>query len=150
MPSPARRRPSNQLWHKGVLVMSYLGAADLAQHDCHHIKPERTVLYVMSRKEIPGGPKQSLPLGICDGLLRRAKTFCRFGAYLDENDRAVVIDHHQVDLAGLAGKVAGKRFEAFTFEKFFSAFFTPSAKQLAIGQQFTPVPQHLHGQMTPG
>jgi len=66
--------------------MSYLLTASSAQHDCHHIKPERTVLYVMSRKEITGGPKQSLPLGICDGLLRRAKSFFRFGSYLDKND----------------------------------------------------------------
>jgi hypothetical protein len=130
--------------------MFYLGPADLAHHDGHHVKPKGAVLYVMGSEKITGGPKKFCPLGRCDGLFGQAKTFIGFGSYLDKNDCPIAIDHDQVDLAGLAGEVAGERFEAFTFEKFLSAFFAPSAKQFAVRQQFTPVPQHLHGQMTPG
>jgi len=36
--------------------MSYLGAADLAQHDGHDVKAKGTVLNLVSGKKITGGP----------------------------------------------------------------------------------------------
>ena len=114
--------------------MSYLWPAGLAQHDGHNVKAKGTVLDMMCGEKITGGPKKFCPLGICDGLLGWAKTLIGFGSYLDKNDRAISIDHHQVDLTGLAGKVAGERFQTFTLEKLLSSFFAPSAKQFPIGQ----------------
>ncbi len=69
----------------------------------------------MGRKKIAGGPEQSGLLGGGDGRLGGLESFGGFGSYLDKDDRAVGVNHNQIDFAGLAGKVAGEGFEAFAF-----------------------------------
>jgi len=93
--------------------MSYLRSAGLAEHDCHHVKAERAVLYIMRGQKITSGPQQPHFFGMGNGIFGRAKTFVSFGPDLDKNDGAVGIDHDQVDFASLAGKIASELSKAF-------------------------------------
>ena len=102
------------LWHKGVFVMSYLWSAGLAEYDGNDIKAKRAVFYIVRGEKIACRPEQSGSLALCDGCFGWAKGLIGFGSDLDKDDGAVGIDHDKVELAGLAGEVAGERSEAFT------------------------------------
>ena len=97
----------------------------------------------MRCEKITGGPYQSGFLGTCDGRFGRAESFVGPGSDLDKYDGPVGIDHNQVDFAGLAGEVAREGFEAFSSEEPLGAFFTPSAEQLAVGQQLAFVQEQI-------
>jgi len=106
---------SKFLRHKGVFVMSYLCGAGLAEHYRNDVKTKGSVLDIVGRKKIAGGPEQSGFFGGRDDGLGRPETFIGPRFYLDKDDRAIDIDHNQIDFAGLAGEVAGEPFEAFAF-----------------------------------
>ena len=114
--------------------MFYCWLAGLAKHYRNDIKTKRAVLYVVGCEKITGGSGQSGLLGGGDGRLGGLESFGGFGSYLDKDDRAVAINHNQIDFAGFAGEVAGEGFEAFAYKMLLAAFFTPSAEQFRIGQ----------------
>ncbi len=123
--------------------MSYLRAAFLAKNYRNHVEAKGAVLYAVSCKEVAGGPEHFGFLDGGDGRLGWTESFIGPGLYLDKGDSPVGIDHDKVNLAGFAGKVAGKPFEAFTFQERLAAFFTPSAEQFPIGQQPAFVQQQI-------
>ena len=86
----------------------------------------------MRREEIAAGADHSSFLGEGDGGFRRAEVFIRPGLNLDENERTVRIDHNQIDLPGLAAKIAREDFEALAFEEFLAAPLAPSAEQFLV------------------
>jgi len=95
--------------------MFYFWLAGLAKHYRNDIKTKGSVLYVVRCEKITGGSGQSGLLGGGDGRLGGLESFGSFGSCLDKDDRAIDIDHNQIDFAGLAGEVAGEGFEAFAF-----------------------------------
>ena len=95
--------------------MFYCWLAGLAEHYCNDVKTIRSVLDFVSCEKITGGSGQSGLLGGGDGRLGGLESFGGFGSYLDKDDRAIDIDHNQIDFAGFAGEVAGEPFEAFAF-----------------------------------
>jgi len=110
--------------------MSYLGTAFIIQYDCYHVESKGPVLDIIGGKKIAYRPEHSGFL--CRGYRRLgwAEVLVRPGLYLDKDERAVAVDHNQVDFPAPAGEVAGERFETFTFEELLAAFFTPSSEQL--------------------
>lgn len=69
----------------------------------------------MHREEITGGADHSRFLGCGHSGFRRAKVLVGPGLHLDENERAVRIDHYQIKFTGLAAKIARKSFKSFSF-----------------------------------
>jgi hypothetical protein len=123
--------------------MSYLRRAFFAQYDCHHVEATRAVFDIIGGKKIACRPEHSGFLGFGDGRLGRAEILVRSGLYLDKDKRPVAIDHNQIDFTGLAGEVAGERFETFAFEELLAAFFTPSAEQLFVRRRSALVRQQI-------
>ena len=123
--------------------MSYLCGTALAEHYRNNIKAIGSIFNIVGGQKIAGCPGQFCLLGTCDRRFGWTKTFICSGSDLDKDDGTIGIDHDKVNFAGFAGEVAGELFEAFSFQEPFAAFFTPSAEQLSICQQFAPVPQHL-------
>lgn len=119
--------------NEGVFIVTYLRPAGLAQHNRDDIEAAGTVLDMLACEEISGGSGQSCFFDRCYGILDIGEFFIRLCSYLDKDNTAVGIDHNQVYLAGLAPKITSEDFEAFSFEEFFAAFFSPSAEQLAVG-----------------
>ncbi|HUW19540.1 MAG TPA: hypothetical protein VMW16_09580 [Sedimentisphaerales bacterium] len=114
--------------------MSYLWRAGSAEDDSHDVEAEGPVFYVVGGEEIAGGPERFGFFWGCDDGLDGVEGFTRPGFDLDEDDRAVGVDHDQIDFAGLTGEVAGEEFEAFSFEEGFAAFLAPSAEPFAVGK----------------
>ncbi len=69
----------------------------------------------MGREEVASGAEHSRFFGFGHSGFRWAEIFVCPGFDLDENERAVWINYDQIDLAGLAAKIARKRFKAFMF-----------------------------------
>ena len=95
--------------------MSYLCGAGSAEHYRNNIKTKGSVLYLVSCEKIACGPEQSGFFSWRDDGLSRPEIFIGPTFYLDEDNRAVAINHNQIDFAGLAGEVASELFEAFAF-----------------------------------
>lgn len=114
--------------------MFYCWLAGLAKHYRNDIEAKRAVLYIVGCEKKACGPKQSGFFGGRDDGFSRCEVFIGPRFYLDENDRAVGVNHNQIDFAGFAGEVAGEGFEAFAFKMLLAAFFTPSAEHFRIGQ----------------
>jgi len=117
--------------------------AFFARHDCYYVEAKGPVLDIVGGKKIAGRPVHPGLLGLRDRRLRRAEILARPGLDLDKDECPVTIDHNQVDFAGLAGKIAGERFETFAFEEFLAAFFAPSAERVFIGRQYVFVWQQF-------
>ena len=122
------------LWYKGILVVSYLFGAGLAEDYGDNVEAEGSVVDVVGGEKVAGGLGQSCFLWGCDDGLSGCEAFVGPGFYLDKNNRAIGVDHNKVDFTGFAGEVAGEFFEAFSFEEFFAAFFAPSAEEFSVGQ----------------
>ncbi|GAG53117.1 unnamed protein product [marine sediment metagenome] len=114
--------------------MSYLGWGGLAEDYGNNVEAEGSVLDIVGGEKVAGGPGQSCFLWGCDDGLGGCEAFVGPGFYLDKNHRAVGVDHNKVDFTGFAGEVAGEFFEAFSFEEFFAAFFSPSAEEFSVSQ----------------
>ncbi len=123
--------------------MSYLIGTFFAQHDCYHIEAKWAVLDIVGGKKIACRPEHSDFFCFCDGRLGWAEILVRPGLYLGEDKRPVTVDHNQVYFTCLAGEIASERFEAFSFEEFLGAFFTPSAEQLLIRRRLAFVQQQI-------
>ena len=95
--------------------MSYLLAAGSAEYYRNNVEAKRTVLDIVNRKKITGGPAQSGFFGGRNNRLGLGETFVRSCFYLDKDDRAIGSGHNKVYFAGLTGEVASKQFQAFTF-----------------------------------
>ena len=104
-----------KLWYKYVLVMCYLLGPVFAKDYGKNIESERSILYIVGRKKITGGPEESIFLCRCYNRFGRGKGFIGSGLYLDKNNRAVGIDHNEVDFTGFAGEVSGKLSKALSF-----------------------------------
>jgi len=131
------------LRHKSVFIMSYLLRAFFAEHNCYYVKTKRPVLDIVGGKKVACRPEHSGFFGFGDSRLGWAEILVRPGLYLDKDKRPVAVDHNQVNFAGLAGEVASECFEAFAFEEFLGAFFTPSAEQLLIHRRPAFVRQQI-------
>ncbi len=90
--------------------MPYLWVAGFAQDNRNDIKTKRTVPDIICFEEITGGTVQSFLFGICNRSFRCAKGNVCPCSYLDEDDRAVSVDHNNVDFAGPAEEVARECF----------------------------------------
>lgn len=110
-------------------------AAVFIEDDCYDVEAVRAVFDVVLGEEVLGGFGYFQLLFVIDGCFGRSEFFAGATFYLDEDDRRVGIDHNEVKLASRAGVVSGEELKAFSFEKFFTAFFTPAAKLIRIVEQ---------------
>ena len=131
-----------KLWYEGVFVVFYIGAGGFIKDNRNNIEAIRAVVDIIGCEKIAGGADQPGFLGGCDRVFGGSKIGVGFCSYLDEDNRAIGVDHDEVKLACLAGKVAGEGFQAFSLEELFASFFTPSAEVFAVGQQFAFFQQH--------
>jgi len=90
--------------------MSYLWPAGLAQDYRYNIEAAGAVLDMVNCEEISGGPLQPVFFCRSDGILDFGEFFIRPGSDLDKDDAALVVNHHQVYLTGLAGKISREDF----------------------------------------
>jgi len=131
------------LWHEGVLVVLYFGGAFWGEDYGDDVESEGAVGYVVGGEEGLGGPEQFGFFGIGDRLFGWAEGLVGASSDLDKYDGRVGINHNEVDFAGDAGEVAGESSEALAFEKFFGAFFAPSAEGCSVGEEPASVEQHI-------
>ncbi len=128
--------------------MSYLFAAGLAEYYRHDVEATRSGLYIVGSEKITGCFAEFGLFGLCDDRLGRLEEFIDSCFYLNKDDDALVVDHNEVDFAGLAGEVGGKFPEAFSREESPAAFFTPSAEQFRVSRQpasaYEPTEQFRH------
>ena len=129
--------------------MSYLRSAFLTQHNGNNIEAIGAIFNLMDFHKISCCSVDPFLLGLCNGLFRRNETVFSFTSDLDEDDSSVGIDHNKVELAGLAGKVAGESFKAFSFKESFAASLPPLAKGFSVCQEFTSVQQNIHIKINP-
>ena len=122
--------------------MFYIGAGGFVEDNRNNIKAIRAVVDIICCEKMAGGAEQPGFLGGCDRVFGGSEIGVGSCSYLDEDNRAIGVDHDQVKFAGFAGEIAGEGFEAFSFEELFATFFTPSAEVFAVGQQFAFFQQH--------
>lgn len=115
--------------------MPDLGRAFIRQHNRHYIIAVRATLYFMAGQEIPGRTDYSGPLGAGDGRFGRAEVLACTGLDLDEDQRAVSIDHDEINLTGFAEKIASEGLETLACEELLGVFFAPAAEL-----RFVPAP----------
>ena len=115
--------------------MSDLGRAFFSQYDCDHIESVRAVLDLVRSQKISGRTDYPGPLGAGDGRFRRAEVLGRPGLDLDKDQRAVAVDHDQVDFARFTEEIASERLETFAFEESLAVFLAPSAEPRLIRRQ---------------
>ena len=123
------------LWHEGVLVMSDLSRAFFSQYDCDHIESVRAVLDLVRSQKISGRTDYPGPLGAGDGRFRRAEVLGRPGLDLDKDQRAVAIDHDQVDFARFTEEISREGFETLAFEESLGVFLAPPAELCFVRQK---------------
>ena len=128
--------------------MPDLGSAFAAEDYGDNIEAAGTICYFIGHKKVTCRFSQFSFFILRDDRLDRLKIFVCPGFYLDENNGPAAVDHNQVDFAGPAGVIISKFFQALFFEEDFAAFFTPSAEQFSISQQFPSV-QHQAKQFFP-
>jgi hypothetical protein len=131
------------LWSECVFVVVDFWFGGFIEGNRNDIEAEGAVLDTISGEEIAGGAEQPCFLGLCYRILGSGVIRAGLCSYLDEDNGAVGINHDQVKLAGLTGKVAGEGFEAFSFEELFAAFFAPSAEAFPVGQQLLPIQEQI-------
>ena len=108
--------------------MSDLGRAFFSQYNCHYVEAVRAVFYLMAGQKVPGRTCHSGSLGTGDGRFGRAEVLACAGLDLDESQRAVGIDHDQIDLACLTEKIASEGFETPASKELFGVSFAPAAQ----------------------
>lgn len=119
--------------------MTEFGRAALAERYGYNIETVWSILDFVNRDKITGGLSHPVHLRPCDYRFGRGKFFIGSCFDLDKNNRPVAIHHNQVDFAGLAGVVARKGFETFSFEEFLALPLPPFAEQLNIRKQLASV-----------
>ena len=112
-----------------------LGRAFGGQHDRYDVESERPVFYIVGSDKVPRCFGELFSLGMSNGLLGRAKPFVRSRLDLDEYQAQIGIHHDQIDFTGIAGEIAGERFEAFGSKEFFAVFLAPASELLYVGQE---------------
>lgn len=95
--------------------MSYLSGAGLAEDDGNDVEAEGSVADVVGRKKITGGPCEFCFFGSSDNGLGGCEGFIGPYLYLDKDERAIGVNHNDIDFACFAGEVSGELFEAFSF-----------------------------------
>jgi hypothetical protein len=125
---------------ESVFVVSNLWPAFVAQYDGDDVEAERTIFDGVRGEEAASGPEHSGLLGRSHGRLGGTEVLVRPGLDLDKDEGSIGIDHYQIDLTGLAAKIARERLEALVFEKSFTTFLAPSTEQSFIRQQTTFIP----------
>jgi len=108
--------------------MSDLGRAFFSQNDRYHVESVGAIFYLVGGQKVPGRTDHPGPLGAGDGRFGRAKVLVRPGFDLDKDERAVAIDHDQVDFARFAEEVASEGFETLAFEESLAVFLAPPAE----------------------
>jgi hypothetical protein len=108
------------------------GWAVLAKRNGYYVKAVWPILNLMDGKKITCRMAHSVHLGFVNHRLGRREILVQAGLDLDENNRMVVIDHNQVDFAGVAGVVARKCLKPFSFEEFFALPLPPFSQQLYV------------------
>jgi len=93
--------------------MSYLWVAGLAEDYCNNIEAEGSVLDVVSCQKVAGGSCQFGFFGSGDDGFGGREAFIGSGLYLNKDNRAIGVDHNEVEFTGFAGEVAGELFKAF-------------------------------------
>ena len=114
--------------------MFYLCGAGLVKHYRNDIEAIWSILYIVGFEKIAGSSLQFCFLGECNNRLGRCEAFVRSGFYLNEDNSTIGSDHNKIDFAGFTREIAGELLEAFSFQKPFTALFTPLAEQLPVGQ----------------
>ncbi len=115
--------------------MSDLGRALFSQYDGDHVESARAIFYLMGGQKIPGRTDYPGPLGAGDRRFRRAEIFVGPGLDLDKGQRAVAIDHDQVDFARFAAEISREDFEALAFEESLGVLLAPSAELCFVRQK---------------
>ncbi len=115
--------------------MSDLGRAFFRQYDRYHVESVRAVLNLVRSQKISGRTDYPGPLGAGDGRLGRAEVLVRSRLDLDKDQRAVAIDHDQIDFARLAEEISRERLETFAFEESLAVLLAPAAQPRFIRQQ---------------
>jgi hypothetical protein len=123
--------------------MFYLFFAGLAKHYCDNIKSQWTVLDIACCDKIFSSPIHPGFFAVSDNRFSGCEIFIGAGFDLNKNNGTIAVNHNQIEFAGFAEEISGKGFEALSFEKFFTAFFTPSTEQFSVSQQPVSVQQHI-------
>lgn len=87
--------------------MFYIGAGVFVEDNRNNIEAKGAVLDIVCSEEIASGAEQSCFLGGGDRVFGGSKIGGGLCSYLDEDNRAVGIDHDEVKLACFTGEVAG-------------------------------------------
>lgn len=115
--------------------MPDLGRAFFSQYDCDHIESVRPIFYLVGGQKIPGRTDHPGSLGAGDGRFGRAEIFVRPGLDLDKDQRAVAIDHDQVDFTRFAEEISCEGFETLAFEESLGVFLAPPAELCFVRQK---------------
>jgi len=112
-----------------------LGRAFLSQNDRDDVESVGAIFYLVGSQKMPGRTDHPGPLGAGDGRFGRAEVLVGPGLDLDKDQRAVAIDHDQVELAHLAEVISRERLETFAFEESLALFLAPAAEPCFVRQK---------------
>lgn len=90
-----------KLRHEGVFVVIYFWAGGFVEDNRNNIEAIRAVVDIICCEKIACGAEQPGFLGGCDRIFGGSEIGVGFCSYFDEDNRAIGVDHDEVELSGL-------------------------------------------------